>query len=330
MRLLIAALALLLTTPLALAQRGYSHYVVGNPADSTSPNPPATATTMLMGGGTDVDDAFRWMIAKAGGGDFVVLRASGDDGYNRYLQAMGGMDSVETLVVRTRAAAADPFVIDRIQRAEALFIAGGDQADYLELWKGTPLQTALEGLLARRVPLGGTSAGLAVLGQIDYSGARGSVISSEALADPYRRTMTLDTGFLTAADLAGTVTDSHFRQRDRMGRLLAFVARNVQDGSVPLAAARGIGVDERTALVVEDGIGQRLGIGGVYFLRPLAAPAVCQRRTPLTQRDVQVDRLDAAAGRFDLRAWSGSGTTRYGLAAEAGRLLSSQPGGAIY
>jgi cyanophycinase len=185
-------------------------------------------------------------------------------------------------------------------------------------------------LLARRVPIGGTSAGLAVLGQVDYSAARGSVISSEALADPYRRTMTLDTGFLTAADLGGVVTDSHFRQRDRMGRLLAFVARNVQDSTVPLAAARGIGIDERTALVVENGTGQRLGIGAVYFLRPLAAPAVCERRLPLTQRDMQVDRLDDATARFDLRGWSGTGTSRYSLAAESGRLFSSQVGGAIY
>ncbi|MFN8849468.1 MAG: cyanophycinase [Inhella sp.] len=311
-----------------LAQRGYEHSLVGDPADNVSTRAPTAATAMLMGGGPDVDDAFRWMIAQAGGGDFVVLRASGDDGYNRYVYALGGMASVETLVVRSRAAAADPLVLARVAQAEAVFITGGDQADYLRLWKGTPLQAALEALVARRVPIGGTSAGLAVLGEVDYAATKGSVVSAEALADPYRRTMTLDQGFLTAPGLAGVVTDSHFRQRDRMGRLLAFVARNVQDGRVALAAARGLGVDERTAVVVADGVARRLGVGAAYFLRPLAAPLVCQRGQPLTQRDVQVDRLDGD-GSFDLRSWTGA-TTRYGLAAEAGQLLSSQPGGAVY
>ena len=88
-----------------LAQRGYEHSLVGDPADNVSTRAPTAATAMLMGGGPDVDDAFRWMIAQAGGGDFVVLRASGDDGYNRYVYALGGMASVETLVVRSRAAA---------------------------------------------------------------------------------------------------------------------------------------------------------------------------------------------------------------------------------
>lgn len=328
MRTWFIGLVLLLGAGAALAQRGYEHSLVGDPADNVAARPPTVATAMLMGGGTDVDDAFRWQIAQAGGGDFVVLRTSGDDGYNRYLLALGGMDSVETLVIRTRAAASDPFVLSRIAAAEAVFIAGGDQAEYLRLWKDTPLQAALEALVARRVPIGGTSAGLAVLGEVDYSAAKGSVVSSEALADPYRRTMTLDQGFLTAPGLTGVVTDSHFRQRDRMGRLVAFVARNVQDGRVPLASARGIGVDERTAVVVADGVARRLGTGAAYFLQPLAAPQVCRKGQPLTLRDLQVDRLDGD-GSFDLRAWSGA-TTRYGIAAEAGRLVSSQAGGSVY
>lgn len=311
------------------APPGYVHTLVGNPGDSLSSRPPTQPAVVLMGGGSDVDEAFRWMIAKSGGGDFVVLRASGEDGYNAYLFGMGGMDSVETLVVRTRNAAADPFVLDRVAKAEALFIAGGDQADYIRLWKDTPLQAAIQALVARKVPVGGTSAGLAVLGEIDFAALNGTVESGEALSDPYRRQVTLDRGFLVAPGLAGTVTDSHFRSRDRMGRLLSFVARSVQDEWVGVTDARGIGVDEQTALVVDGGIGTRLGIGAVYFLRPTVAPAVCRKRKALTFRNVQVDRLDGA-GNFDLGLWSGSGTTRYDLSAETGRLVSSQPLGQIY
>ena len=42
----------------------------------------STPGTVVMGGGVDVDEAMAWMITNANGGDFVVLRASGSDGYN--------------------------------------------------------------------------------------------------------------------------------------------------------------------------------------------------------------------------------------------------------
>ena len=93
-----------------------------------------------MGGGTDVDALFTWMSDRAGGGDFVVIRASGADGYNQYVYDLGDFDSVETLVLGTRAASSDPFVLQTIENADALFIAGGDQSAYVNNWKGTPVE----------------------------------------------------------------------------------------------------------------------------------------------------------------------------------------------
>ena len=122
----------------------YDHYVTGNPADVTG------ATTSfglgLMGGGTDVDALFTWMSARAGGGDFVVIRASGADGYNQYVFDLGGFDSVETLVLPNRAVSSDTIVVQIILNAEALFIAGGDQSDYVNNWKGTPIEDAIHTL----------------------------------------------------------------------------------------------------------------------------------------------------------------------------------------
>jgi cyanophycinase len=328
--LCLALAAAILASTASAQGRGVDYFITGSAADAAPAALPTTPGLVLMGGGTDVDAAFRWMITKAGGGDFVVLRAAGADGYNRYIFDMGGVDSVETLVVRSRSAASDPFVIARINQAEAIFIAGGDQNDYLRLWKGTPLHTALDAALARKVPLGGTSAGLAVLGEVDYSGANESVTSTQALADPYNRDMTLDRGFITAPGLAGTVADSHFRQRDRLGRLITFVGRNVQDGVVPLPTARGIGIDEATALVVDNGVATRLGSGAAYFVQPTTGPVICAKRKPLTFRNVNVERLGAGGGSFDLGRWTGSGTVRYGVSAESGQLTSSQPGGSLY
>lgn len=312
------------------AKADLDYYLTGNAADVVLPEP-RTASTVLMGGGPDVDEAFRWMARKAGGGDLVVLRATGADGYNDYIHAMGLVDSVETLVVKSREAAADPFVIDRIDRAEIVFIAGGDQSDYLTLWKGTPLQAALERAMARRAPVGGTSAGLAVLGQFDFAAFNGTIDSIKALGNPYDRRLTLDRGFLTASGMGGVIADAHLDTRDRMGRLVTFLARlvNPTDGWLMPSAAGGIGVDVETALVVDNGTATRLGLGSVYFLKPTIAPTVCAPKQPLTFRNVMVERL-SGGGSFNLGTWAGQGTVRYDLSAENGSLYSSQPGGGIY
>ena len=63
-----------------------------------------------MGGGSDLDEAFRWLCQRAGGGDLLVLRATGDDEYNPYIQGLCHLNSVATLVIPSREAALDPFV----------------------------------------------------------------------------------------------------------------------------------------------------------------------------------------------------------------------------
>jgi cyanophycinase len=300
--LLRLSLAGMLTVCGANAQRAYQDYILGNAGDVQTTT---AAGTVLMGGGQDVAEAFRWMIQKSGGGDFVVIRASGDDAYNPYIYALGNSDSVETIVFRTKDASSDPYVLDRIRTAEALFMAGGDQSDYLRLWKDTPVEAAINDLISRRVPVGGTSAGLAVLGQFIYTGARGSVESSQALANPYDFRVTLDRNFLNVPQLAQTITDSHFTQRDRLGRLVTFLARLIQDQWS--MKPRGIGIDEHTALLMEsNGAVTLVGSGQSWFLLPTSIPDVCQPRKPLTFRGIQLYRIDKK-GTFNLISWTGTG-----------------------
>lgn len=317
-------------TPAAQAAKvDYDYYLTGSQADAVRAAP-RSPSTVLLGGGPDVDDAFRWMISQSAGGDFVVLRATGADGYNPYVYGLGTVDSVETLVVKSRSAAADPFVIDRVDRAEAIFIAGGDQSDYINLWKGTPLQAAIERAMSRNVPIGGTSAGLAVLGQFDFAALNGTIDSARALGNPYDKRITIDQGFLTGSGLTGVVADAHLDTRDRMGRLVTFLARMVNaDGWLQPSAAGGIGLDVETALVIVNGTATRLGVGSAYFLKPTIAPTVCAPKQPLTFRNVMVERL-SGSGSFNLPMWRGTGTTLYDLSAENGVLYSSQPGGSVY
>ena len=181
--MLLAVLGALSTSLYAAPKTGFTSFIVGNPADA-QPSQTLSPGLVLMGGGTDVDAAFQWMCQRAGGGDFVVIRTTGTDAYNPYIQQLcPQMDSVETIIITSVAGANSAYVSSHIQNAEALWIAGGDQSTYVSLWRGTAVQTGVDFLLnSKLAPVGGTSAGLAVLSQFIYTGAVGSVTSSQALA----------------------------------------------------------------------------------------------------------------------------------------------------
>ena len=310
----------------ASSKPSYEYYVVGDPADETGLT--TNAGLLLMGGSTDVDDAFRWMIGKSGGGDFVVIRATGTDAYNPYIFELGTVNSVETIITKNRAAASDPFVVEKIRNAEALFIAGGDQNDYVTHWKGTPIEDAIHYLVSRHVPIGGTSAGLAIMGEFLFSAANNTVDSETALSDPYGKRITVERDFLVLPNMGGIITDSHFAARDRMGRLITFLARIVNDGWA--SVAKGVGIDEKTALAVEpNGDVTVLGIGAAYFLQTPGIPEVCQVKTALTYRNISVYRVSGSAT-FNLSTWRGRGGEAYTLSVEDGVVISTQAGGGIY
>ena len=300
------------------APAGLQQWRVGDEADArVTPQGPGL---ILMGGGPDVDEAFVWWRPRIAGGDVVVLRASGADGYNDYLYTtIGGADSVHTMVVDSRALAEDPYVTWQLDRAEGIFIAGGDQAVYLSQWEGTALHGALERALGRGAIVGGTSAGCAILGRFVFSAAQGTVYSDEALSDPYGMYVTLQRDVLAAPGLEDVITDTHFYERDRLGRLVAFVARLRQDGwsDQPL----GLGVDEATALVIDAaGQAQVLGSGYVYAVDGSHVPQVCQPGQPLRYTQVPYGRL-APGQTFTLPGRQGLDLDRT-LEADAGALSS--------
>lgn len=322
----ILLLACTLALP-AFAAKQYSYYRVGNPNDVTTSTTPGT---MLEGGGTDVDAAYQWMCGLSGNGDFLVIRATGTDAYNPYIQQLcPNENSVATLIIPNLTAANSSFVSSTILHAEALFIAGGDQSDYINFWQGTPVESALNTLIAKGVPIGGTSAGMNVLSQFVYTalGAQG-VTSSEALANPYNKYITLGQNFVNISILQGLLDDPHFVTRDRMGRDLAFMCRVYNNGWS--SAPRDITIDEQTALLLDSkGNGTVVGVSTVHFLQAPGRPQVCQSGVPLTYQNISVYRI-ATGGTFNVLSWSGTGGTTYSVSANAGVLSSTQPGGGIY
>ena len=326
--LLVLLSAFVLATPVLAAKAPpYTYLRVGNTADVVPATTPGVA---LMGGGTDVDQAFQWLCGLGGNGDFLVIRATGTDAYNPYVRDLcPNANSVATLIIPSAAAANLPAVAAIIARAEVVWIAGGDQSNYIGFWKNTPVQSTLNARIAQGVPVGGTSAGLNVLTQFIYTAqASQGVTSSQAVADPFNRYMTFDRDFTSVPLLQGVIGDPHFAARDRMGRNIAFLCRVATYGWS--AAPRGIAVDEMTALLVANGgYASVVGSGKVYFLQAPGLPQVCAAKKPLTYRNVGVARIAAGDG-FDLLNWIPVGGTTYTVSVEVGVLGSSQAGGSPY
>jgi|HubBroStandDraft_1064217.scaffolds.fasta_scaffold02096_3 cyanophycinase len=306
---------------------GWDYIRLGNPNDVTT----STQFGILFeGGGTDVDGAYQWMCEKANGGDFLVIRASGNADYNPYIYGLcPSLNSVATLIIYNRTGAEQEFVKDTILKAEAVFIAGGDQAQYVEYYTDSHVDASIDTLAARGVPIGGTSAGNAILAQFGYSGITGSVTSQQALSNPFTPLITIENGLLDLSPLLlDKITDDHFVTRNRMGRLVTFLARIIQDGNAKQVS--GIATNENTAFLMEaDGSGTIAGSSTAYFLRTPGPPEVCQPNTPLTYDNVSVYRVHAG-DTFNIMTWTGTGGTAYTLTAITGALMSSQPGGAIY
>lgn len=290
--------------------------IVGDPADVTRVT---EGGTVLMGGGTDVDAAIQWMIQRSGGGDFVVLRATGTAGYNSYIYGLGTVNSVETILIDSRAGANDPAIETKIRNAEALFIAGGDQANYYNFWEGTRVETAINYLRnTKKVPIGGTSAGCAIQGKIYFTAVNGTITTAEALANPFNSKLTLQRdNFISNPYLDNLITDTHFNNPDRRGRLITFMSRMSKDYAI---VPKGIGVDEATAVCIDkNGFAKVYGTGTAFFLRQNTTAGVPERcvsgssldwyRSRQAIRAYKITGSTAGAGNFDMTNWSGTGGT---------------------
>jgi len=327
-RLLLAVLIVVAAAAPAAAK--VTRYVTGNPADVTpAVHGPAHD---LGGGGTDVDEALQWLIDQARGCancatkvDVVVLRSSGADGYNDYIYAMNGVDSVETLVITSAKDANTAAVETTVRNAEMVFFAGGDQCDYVSYFKGTRVETAVESVYARGGGVGGTSAGLAIMGEFIYDGCTGSVTSAQALDNPYHHEITFTYGFFSFAHLEDLITDSHLVTRDRMGRTLVFLARQIQDGHAQ--SAWDLAINERTSVVVDArGRATVIGVGPAYLVYADHAVGtypgeICVRATPLTYFGYKIWRFQPGDS-FDL---SRRPTKGYYTVDVVGGVLSSNP-----
>lgn len=264
------------------------------------------------------DEVYLWMMKRANGGDVVVLTADAEDTpcdlYNEYIydnltysstNNITRPRSVTTICFASRNVSFASRTQVLLETAAAVFITGGDQAKYYEYWRNSPVSS-----LMLDVPVvGGSSAGLAVQGQFVFDALNGGVDSTSALENPKSDDITLTNKLFVSLRWMGHVlTDTHFYQRDRMGRMMTFLARATQNKwggsqsqsqSDELDGILGVAISEHTAVLIDGVSGHAtvVGAGPAYFLQPTpyVQPEVCEKGKPLTFENVTV------------RKWTGTG-----------------------
>ncbi len=281
---------LFIILPFFAFSQGYTSYFTGN---STNVNPTPSMGICLMGGATENNNAMKWMLQKANGGDVLVLRTTGTNGYNNYLYSQLGIlvNSVETIVITSVAGATNPYVLGKVANAEMIWFAGGDQSLYVNYFKDNAMETELNNFInTKQGPIGGTSAGMAILCGNYFSASNGSITSAEALANPYNSKVTLgNNDFLNLPFLNNITNDTHFDNPDRKGRITTFLARRAIDNQ---QRSFGISCNEYTAVCI-DATGKARVFGDypnypefAYFLQANCqttfTPENCTSGNPLT------------------------------------------------
>ena len=217
---------------------------------------------------------------------------------------LGTPAAASNVQVATVADANSPAVNAQVASADAVWIKGGDQGVFYDLWNGTQLETSIRAVIARGGAIGGTSAGAMSLAEYCLCGGL-TYQSKDVMQDA--QTEALDD--LSApgtsgihADFLGVVSgvfiDSHVIERARLGRLLGVLARANEDAG--LDTLLGVGIESHTGLVVRNGIGEVRGAGTVNFVRQ--TPATVRRRPkghPLVYTQLRLDRL-TEGWQFDL------------------------------
>lgn len=249
---------------------------------------------LLMGGGDDrgswAGPVFRWFVQQADSGKIINIDVDeAAASYAATFISWGAAPTSHPLQIATRAVANDSATYRELVSASGIFIEGGDQWDYLSTWKGTLVEKAIEEVFARGGAIGGTSAGLAVLGEVVFDAAYGTVYPEYTAYNPYYSRVHFTDDFLDI--LPGVLTDSHFQTRARLGRLVPMLARRIQDyGQKDLLA---IGVDEKTALcIAPDLTAIAYGMSSVTILyRTEDSYIVCKPNRPLTFTNICFDQL---------------------------------------
>jgi cyanophycinase len=197
-----------------------------------------------------------------------------------------GVERAQVLNLLTRKDCQEREPLDYIERSDGVFLTGGNQLRLSTTLGGTPVAQMIRRRNAKGMHVAGTSAGAAFMPEHMIAGGEEGSTPSPAMV-----TMAPGLGLTN-----NFVIDQHFRQRDRLGRLLTALAYN------PFAV--GIGLDEDTAAFIRPGDDlEVVGSGGITIIDPTnlsySSMDRARRGDPVSLIDVKLHIL-IAGGRFEI------------------------------
>lgn len=217
----------------------------------------------IGGGSEDYKDwsaaPYSWIVQKSDSGKIIIIDvADATSWLPNYFISLGA-DTAYNKTISSISSANLQSTYDDLITAKAIFIRGGNPWDYVRLWKSTKTDSAINYIFQHDGVISGTSAGAAVLGDVDFSARYGSVYSDEALVNPFNHYMQFEENFLNLTP--NVLFDTHFIERARHGRLAAMLYNRHFNSGKDLI---GVGIDDRTAVCINpDGICEVMGSGAV-------------------------------------------------------------------
>lgn len=216
----------------------------------------ADGPLLVIGGHEDKEEdkvILKEIARRARGGRLVIATVASRepegyfDSYREVFEGLGLSDMAE-LYVEERSDSAAGEALATLDGASAVFFTGGDQLRISSQIGDTPIDRRIMELHQNGALIAGTSAGASVMSEtmlVQGPGSASYRIGELAMAP----------GLGLIRDV---IVDQHFAERGRYGRLLGAVAHNPR--------LLGIGLDEDTAMLIEDGNGRVMGSGAVYVV----------------------------------------------------------------
>lgn len=224
----------------------------------------AQGKIVLVGGGSEdenswSDEPYAWAVNQSQNKKVAVISYTDEDNWiPNYFKSLGATDAVNIKFV-SRAVADQQIMYDSLMQYDVFFFKGGDQSFYYEFFNDTKTEQAIIDKFNSGGVMSGTSAGMAILSGVIFSAQNGGLYPDDVLQNFKDSDITLRNDFLPF--LPGFIVDTHFTERGRGARLMAFMANwFIITGEM----LTGIGVDDRTALCIdENNVAQVYGTGAV-------------------------------------------------------------------
>ncbi len=184
-----------------------------------------------------------------------------------------GAKRTDVLNIKRRIDCESPSILKMMSSIDGVFITGGDQSRLAQVMGGTSLIEAMKQENLHGLHIAGTSAGAAFISKTMIARGKSGITPQSGMVE-------ISKGSGLSHEL---IIDQHFRQRHRLGRLVAAVAQNPEKV--------GIGLDEDTAIFIDNGNKfEVVGSGWVTIVDPTAME-LCEINSSKLKQKLSVEGL---------------------------------------